>query len=216
MLDYQKLDKNPLFKAVKLKDIKKIINCFDEIVLDKDKVIFFEQDIIKTIYIVIEGFVSISKYDLNGNKSIVTIIEPYDMFAESIALSAQQISPYTVETIKKSKIIAIDVAKFHELTNKIPQLATNTIILLATKCTYLTFKIDCLSKRTIRERVFELFKYYHITTNSDKIMLPYNRSQLAEFLCVNRSALTRELSIMEADEIFTYKNKTYYLNSKFF
>lgn len=214
MLNYSILANNPLFKNIHIDTLKEILTHFNVNDYKKNSTIFFEGDYLDIIYIIIDGKVEISKYDVNGNKNIVTLLSDYDMFAESVALAQTNISPYTVSTLATTKALEIEVTEFLRLAHKYQQLLNNIIDILANKNTYLTFKIDCLSKRTIRERVFEVLRYYSVINNSSKVKLPFNRSQLAEFLCVNRSALTRELSSMEDDNIFEYKNGYYILNDK--
>ena len=212
MIAINKLKTNLLFDNLTDNEIKIIISCAKSESYQKNETIFFEKDYVSKMYLVISGGVAISKYDIDGNKSIVAHINEYDMFAESIALANPNISPYTVEAITNTQVLALDLETFKKLTKDIPSLLDNMVMILATKNTYLTFKIDCLSKHTIRERVYEILRYYYIKENSNTIKLPYNRSQLAEFLCLNRSSLTRELTKMEAEGLFTYKKGVYKLN----
>lgn len=215
MIDYEKLQKNSLFKDMDIKEIKKYTSLFKITSHQKSSIIFFEKDIINKFFIVLEGKVSISKYDLEGNKKIIAFISEYEIFGETIALSNFK-SPYTVECVENTKLLNIDVNIFKKLTIQSANLFNNVIDVLSTKNAFLTFKIDILSKRTIKERLYELFHYYYINTNSYIIKLPYNRSQLSDFLAINRSALTRELAKLEEEGFFEYKNKKYYLNEEMF
>lgn len=213
MIDYIRLKSNPLFKGMEIKEIKENLSNFEVVDFSKGHTIIHEKDLVNTFYIILEGKVSISKYDLEGNKNIVTFILAYDLFAESIALSSI-ISPYTVECVENTTLLCLDIATFKKLTMHSDQLFNNIIDVLAKKNAFLTFKIDCLSKHTIKERLYELFNYYYLNTNSTKVKLPYNKTQLADFLAVNRSSLTRELSKMQDEGYFEYKDKTYYLNAE--
>lgn len=215
MIDYIKLQNNSLFKNMDIKEIKKYTSLFEVATYPKSSIIFLEKDKIDHFYIVLEGKVSISKYDLIGDKKIIVFISEYEIFGETIALSNFK-SPYTVECVEKSTLMVIDVSIFKKLTIQSANLFNNVIDVLSTKNAFLTFKLDILSKRTIKERLYELFHYYYINTNSNVIKLPYNRSQLADFIAVNRSALTNELSKLEDEGYFEYKNKKYYLNEEMF
>lgn len=213
MIDFVRLQSNPLFKGMSVEEIKEIVKLFEITSQSKGNTIIFEKDIVDTFYIVLEGKISISKYDFQGNKNVVTFILAYDLFAESIALS-NIISPYTVECVENTTLLCLDVATFKKLTMQSNKLFNNIIDVLSSKNAFLTFKIDCLSKHTIKERLFELFNYYYINTNSTKVKLPYNKSQLADFLAVNRSSLTRELAKMEETGYFKYKDKVFHLNAE--
>ncbi|MDR3215530.1 MAG: Crp/Fnr family transcriptional regulator [Bacilli bacterium] len=207
---------NDLFKNIKDDDIDNIIKEFKLEKYDKNKLIFMEKDIIDRFFIIEQGKIEISKFDIDGKKNIVTILNTQDMFAESIALAMTNISPYTITTLEKSNIYHIEVKNYLNLITKYPILAINMNKILAIKNTFLTFKIDCLSKRSIKDKVHELLRYYAIINDSFEIALPFNKTNLADFLCVDRSALSRVLTKMIDDNIFSYHHNKYYLNKEFF
>lgn len=215
-MSFNKLKNNALFSNISSDNIDEIAKKFTWKAYQKNETVFLEKDTVDYIYIIKEGSVEITKFDLNGSKNIVTILHDHDMFAESVALSPISVSPYTVTSLTYSIIGKINSEKFNELAKVYPMLLINMQEILAGKNTFLTFKIDCLSKKTIKERVYELLRYYAIQQDSLKVKLPYNKTQLADFLCVNRSALARELTKMSEEGIFTYKNKTYLLNENIF
>ncbi|MDL2211299.1 Crp/Fnr family transcriptional regulator [Erysipelotrichaceae bacterium OttesenSCG-928-M19] len=207
---------NELFTNINLSTRNKLGEYFEIIKVSKNQIIFNEGDCLKRIYFVVEGLVEISKYDLDGNKNIVALIETNDLFAESVALATDTISPYQTMSLVDSTIATLTIANLMQLVQLENQISINLLKILATKNTYLTFKIDCLSQVSIKEKVFELLRYYHLKQQRSRITLPFNKSQLAEFLCVNRSALSRVLTQMEQEDIFSYHNKTYTLNPFYF
>lgn len=216
MYNFSLLRKNNLFKDLSDEELSDIMKHFTTTYIRKNTNIFFQKDTIDHIYIIINGRVEVNKHDLDGTKSIITILGRYDVFGESIALSTNQISPYNSMTLEDSTIGNIEHDSFIEMTLKYPKLLTNMVEVLANKNTFMTFKLECLSKRNIQEKVFEVLRYYSIIQKSYEIELPFNKSQLAEFLFINRSALSRELSKMQSEGIFRYENKVYYLNEKYF
>lgn len=205
-----------LFNDLDTHSSDKVLQCFTNHIYDKNTVIFNEKDLINNIYIIIDGAIEISKYDLSGNKNIVALLSSNDLFAESIVLSSNNISPYAIRTLVKSRIISVDYSSFKKLLVNYPVLAINMISIMANKNTLLSNKINCISKNTIRERFYELLRYHYIKSNSTTIVLPFTKTQLADFLCVGRSSLSREISKMINENIFTNEKKTYHLNEQYF
>ena len=65
-------------------------------------------------------------------------------------------------------------------------------------------KVDVLSVNNLRERIYRYLSYQQLKRRTNEFEVPYNREQMADYLCVNRSALSRELSKMEKDGIIRY------------
>lgn len=76
------------------------------------------------------------------------------------------------------------------------------------------YKIEILSRKSIRERILIYFSIQQKMKKSDTFSIPFDRQQLAEYLCVNRSALSHELSLMQKEGILkTKRNKiTFFSN----
>ncbi len=81
-------------------------------------------------------------------------------------------------------------------------------MILAKKILILNQKIDIISQRTTREKLMTYFEIQKGIAKSDKFTIPYNREELADFLFVDRSAMSRELSRMRDEGLIDfYKNK---------
>lgn len=207
---------NPLFNGLPDNEYHNIISQFKKVKYRKNECIFSQQDRIEDIYLILDGLVEISQYTLDGTKNIVNLLTHDEMFAESFALSNDPIAPYYSTCLKDTILLRIKTDTFNKLSHTYPTLMFNMVNILATKNTFLSFKIDCLSKNNIKDKVFELLRYYHIKQNSYQIKLPFNKTQLAEFLGVNRSALSREMKKMINAKIFSYMDKQYLLNEELF
>ncbi|WP_423363638.1 Crp/Fnr family transcriptional regulator [Mycoplasma sp. P36-A1] len=216
MYNLSLLKKNNLFKDINDNDLEQIMTHFSQRVYNKNSTVFYQKDHIEFIYIIVTGKVEVNKHDLDGTKSIITILGKYDVFGESISLSSNNITPYNSMVLEDSKIAYISKKTFLTLAKNNQQLFNNMIEVLANKNAFMTFKLECLSKKNIQEKVFEVLRYYSIIQDSFDIVLPFNKSQLAEFLFVNRSALSREMTKMKDAGIFRYDSKHYYLNEEIF
>ena len=72
-------------------------------------------------------------------------------------------------------------------------------------------KIEVISKKTLREKIMAYLQYQATAQNSRYFTIPLGRLELAEYLCADRSALTRELSCMQKEGLISYEKNTFKL-----
>ncbi|OCN03967.1 hypothetical protein A4S06_04020 [Erysipelotrichaceae bacterium MTC7] len=179
----------------------------------RNEQIFSIGDHIHDIYVIMEGTMEISSYDMNGNKKLVTVLGEGELFAESVALGKEHITPFEITAKSPLHVIHFSANEVFDFPKPILK---NLLMILSTKNTFLTHKLEILNKTTIRERIFEMLNYYHLKTQSYTITIPFNKTQLAEYLSVNRSSLSRELKAMEQEHIFQMHKKSFVLHPNYF
>ena len=81
----------------------------------------------------------------------------------------------------------------------------NALRILAEKNLFLDNKLYYISHKTIRDRIQSYLEDQESLHDSNEFEISFNREQLADFLCVDRSALSRELSHMKKEGIIDYK-----------
>ncbi len=209
------LKASPLFKGLDAEHISSVLACLDASVKHyaKNEYILYMHDPIPGIGVVVSGVVQISKEDAFGTRVILTNIGKGQMFAESLICAqlphspvyAQALEPCSVMWVRLQKMLGMcqNTCAFHK------QLIANMIEIVARKNLQLNEKIDVLSQKTIRQRVVT---YLHTQANKKgktSFKIPFSRTELADFLCVDRSALSRELSKMQDEGILQYK-KNYF------
>ena len=86
--------------------------------------------------------------------------------------------------------------------------------IISTKTLMLNRKNELLSKRTIREKVMTFLSQQAISANNNSFKIPFSREEMANFLAVDRSALSRELSKMKEEGIITYNKNNFTLITK--
>ncbi|MDF9837072.1 MULTISPECIES: Crp/Fnr family transcriptional regulator [unclassified Breznakia] len=179
----------------------------------RNEILFHIGDIIQGVFVILEGNLEICSYDIGGNKKLVTVLDEGEMFAESVALGEDHISPFDIIATKPLKVAYITKEIMFTFQK---QVLENMICILSTKNTFLTHKLECLNKNTVKERLYEVLNFYRIKQQSHIVNLPFNKTQLAEYLCVNRSSLSREIHLMEKDGIIKVEKQKYVLNKEFF
>ncbi len=207
----------PLFSGIKEKDLKSMVRCIGayEKGYKKGEFISIEKESVKCIGIVLDGTVHMLKEDLWGNKSILSIIEKGELFGESFTCGNTFIATVSFFAASDINILFLPFKRVMHSCNMScvfhHRLIENMVTLIADKNVKLMEKLEILSKRTLREKILTYLSLQAQKENSKYITIPMGRSQMADYLCVNRSALTRELSNIKADGLIDYHKNTFHL-----
>lgn len=206
-----------LFDGISSTDITKLFSCFNlqERTFLKGQTIIQEGNLIDSIGLILNGFVQILRNDYEGNRTIEASFGTGAVFAESFICAGINQSPVTVIAVENSTIVFIPFIKitrqckssclFHH------QLIENMIKLLARKNILLSAKIKIVAKRTIRDKVLAFLEQERRKNNSTTFEIPYSRNELADFLYVDRSALSRELSNMKNEALINFERNSFTL-----
>ena len=175
----------------------------------KDEYIFREGDEVTSICIVLQGKVQVVVETDSGEKEIRVEHLPGAMFAESFVCSRMSRIPVSV-IARENCVILLIYPKLMMTTCKQYTFSHllvlhNLLYTLAQKNLYLNGKLDIVTKKTIREKLLTYFMWLKKTVNSNELVLPMNREDLADYLAVNRSAMSRELSKMQDDGLIEIK-----------
>ena len=179
----------------------------------KGTYVFNSGDVIKNIGLVVEGTVMVEKEDYYGNRSIIAVVREGDIFGEVYACIKNGQSDVSVSTIKDSKILMVNVEFILSGERDVDGLSgvieRNLVSILAQKAYILNKKISHITKRTTREKLMSYLSETARDSGSGKFKIPFNRQELADYLCVDRSAMSNELSKMRKEGIIEY-NKNYF------
>ncbi len=197
----------PLFENIDDTDLSAMIGCLGARVktFDKGDTIFAEGDPASTIGIVLSGSVQISRDDYYGNRSIMAQLEPGDLFAESFAFAGVSILPVSVTAatpcdvmlIASSRIISpcSNACGFHN------KLIFNLLQIMARKNLGFHQKIEITSKRTTREKLMAFLFAQAKLHQKDSFEIPFDRQALADYLGVDRSGLSAEISKLRKEGV---------------
>lgn len=209
------LKKCKLFSNMLDEDILKALTCLKAYIkeYEKNEIIYLAGDKINKIGIVLIGNVLITKDDIMGNRNILTTVGESEMFAEAFVLSNSGTIPTTVTSTTKSEVLFLEI---NNLVNMCESHCTyhNTLIrnllsILANKNIILNNKIEILSNKTTRDKLLAYFNMQMLQNKSNKFKIPYNRESLADYLNLNRSSMSRELSKMQEEGIIKYNKNTF-------
>ena len=165
--------------------------------------------------VVLTGRIYLESNDFLGNKSIVTEFIPGRCFGESYAFAKNMTMPFNIVAKENSDILVFDMRRLAApcvndcATHRL--LTDNLLCSMAAKHCELNNKITHLSRRTTREK---LISYLSEQANQQKTIIftiPFNRQELADYLSVERSAMSKELARMKNDGLIDYDGRTFKL-----
>lgn len=182
----------------------------------KNTVIFHMGDFIREIGIVLSGTVNIENIDLWGNKSLLSSISPGQLFAESYVLCQEPIMVNAI-TAEPSEILFLNL----ELITNTPfssktwyaKIMKNMLQISLHKNLTLANRIFCTTPKTIRGRLFIYLSEEASKTGSTTFQIPLNRQELADYLNLDRSALSKELGKMRDEGILEFHKNQFTLFS---
>ncbi|MBR2603844.1 MAG: Crp/Fnr family transcriptional regulator [Bacilli bacterium] len=162
-----------------------------------------------SIGIIIEGYIQIIKENLNGSK--IVIDELYEDDVLSIKTIYVQDSEYEVLVKEQTKIVFFDLEALSTYPNNekgyYNMFIKNLFLILNDKINEKNERIQILSKKTIRNRLLEYFSIVKVKNGSNNIYLPFSFMALADYLGVDRSAMSRELSYLKEEGFIEIKGK---------
>lgn len=183
------------------KNIKSLENInYSILKYKKGEHIFNTGDIIKNIYMVLDGSVHIYRMDYWGNRSIITAVSKGDIFAEVFASTENTPSSVSSMAAEESIIAAFNINPI--LSNS--QIAHNLLYEISKKNIVLSEKVHYLSQRNIRNKLLSYFSSQAQKIGSNSFKIPFDRQELADFLSVDRSALSRELSNLKKEGVLDF------------
>jgi CRP-like cAMP-binding protein len=211
------LKKSPLFSDFSRKDIQEILNCLDAYILNyrKDEIILSEGDNVENIGIILSGYGRSIKNDLSGKTIIVTLLRPGSPIGILLASNQNRKSPVSIQALDYLCVLFIPfsnvIRKYPKLCRRHEKLLYNIFDNISEKAMILHDRNDCLIKSTIREKVLTYLSMTSKEQESESFYIPFDRNAMAEYLNVDRSALSRELSKMKRDGLIDYYKNQFIL-----
>lgn len=201
---------SPLFRGIQPEELSAMLGCIGYHIgaFRKGDIVAFEAENIRHIGIIISGSVDMVKEDLWGNKTMLVRMGRDELFGETFACGSDNLSVVTFLVSEDAKILFMPFDRvMHSCTMACVfhhRLIENMVSIIANKNRDLMRKVEVVSKRTIREKLLAYLSIQAQAHDSHYFEIPLGRVELAEYLCVDRSALTRELAKMKEDGLIDY------------
>jgi len=206
-----------LFSGICSEEIPDLLDCIEAKYVNykKDKLIIEEGSITSNFGIILSGKARSIKWDKTGRLIIITLIEKGGVIGVIIAAAEDQCSPVSVQATEDSLVMLIPFSKIISRCDKNCQkhekLLKNYIKSVAEKGLELHERINCLLEPTVRKKILTYLSRISKEKANLTFTIPINRNAMAEYLNVERSALSRELSKMQKDGVLEYHGNSFKL-----
>lgn len=167
---------------------------------------------------VLEGSVHMVKDDFWGNRSILGQASPGQMFGEVYACLPWQELEVDVIAAEDTEVLFLDVGRILTVCSSAcsfhTRLIRNLLMILAEKNLMLTHKMEHMAQKSTRDKVLSYLSMEAEKQGGPEFAIPFNRQQLADYLSVDRSAMSRELSRMKAEGLLDYHRNRFRLKNR--
>lgn len=213
------LKKSPLFKGIEEDNIKSMLACLSakKKSYKKGEIIFHNGEDINSMGMVLAGSVHIFKDDFWGNRAIIGEASAGNLFGETYACVESETIEVSVAAVEDSEILFLDVQRILKTcTNECEfhtRLIYNLLSILGEKNLMLTRKMEHMAKKTTKEKLLSYLSAESMKNGSSTFEIPFNRQQLAEYLAVDRSAMSNELCKLRDKGVLNFKKNKFQLNN---
>lgn len=211
------LTKTVLFRGIEADELETLLDCLkaERKVYGKGETVYHAGDSVQALGMVLAGSVRIESDDVWGNKSILDQIGPGQVFAETYACIPSEPLMVSVIAAGDAEILFLNTGRMlHTCSGACPfhsKLIRNLLAVSSQKNLNLSRRIFHTSSKSIRGRLLSYLSFQAARQGSFEFSIPFNRQQLADYLSVDRSALSNELSRMQKDGLLTVEKNHFVL-----
>ena len=216
-MDYLFLSKTVLFRGISPEEVKSMMNCLQAFTkrYPRGVIIHHAGDAIHSVGMVLSGSVSIENDDIWGNKSILDRVTPGQIFAETYACLPGEPLMVNVVAVEPTEVLFLHTDKMFTVCSNTcmfhSKLVRNMLSISAQKSLNLSRRIMHTSSKSIRGRLLSYLSFQATKHGSLEFEIPFNRQQLADYLSVDRSAMSHELSKMQRDGLLKVERSRFIL-----
>lgn len=206
-LHYETLKRSPLFDQIGQENLTAMLGCLNtrEMHYQKGETVFAEGEPATQIGIVCKGEVQIERMDYYGNRTIVSRASCGDLFGETFACAGIAQLPVSVIATEDTAVLLFDCRRitqsccnacaFHQ------QMIYNLLKITAQKSLRLHQRAEIISQRTTRDKLLAYLERQAKEAGKNRFTVPFDRQALADYLEVDRSGLSAEISKLRKEGI---------------
>lgn len=206
-----------LFDGIAPDRVEEMLHCLHAVrsQYEKNSYVYNRGDGDKRVGLVLSGSVYTIHEDYFGNRSIVSRTGAGGLFGEAFASSNVKTLPTDIVASEPTDVLYLDYHRMLHACGKVcdchGRLIENTVRILAERNLMLTRKIEHITQRTTRRKLLSYLSEQAVQCGTDSFRIPFNREQLADYLSVERSAMSAELSRMRRDGLIEYDRNRFTL-----
>ncbi|HCC35871.1 MAG TPA: Crp/Fnr family transcriptional regulator [Ruminococcaceae bacterium] len=203
-----------LFSDIESGELETMLKCLGAEIkaVDRDEILLLAGDKPRHIGILLTGRLNILWEDYDGNRSLMAAVTSGGIFAEALCCAGVTESPVTVLAEAYSTVMLLGFSRIlHTCPSSCSyhiKLIENMLSILADKNLRMQSRMEIVGLKSLRAKVLRYLKSFGYERGQN-IVIPFNREELADFLCVDRSALSHELARMKKDGLIDYKKNNF-------
>ena len=214
------LRNSPFFQGMTEEEILAVLHCVNATVLrrKKDEYILRVGDSTETMGLVLRGSVLCLQEDLWGHRNIIHRIGVGEFFAEAFAATSGSVLDVNIVADEDTEVMLLHMGRLlqtcpHACAHH-NRLVRNMVSVMARRVMDLNKKITHMAKRSTREKLLSYLSAESIRQGRLSFDIPYDRQQLADYLCVERAAMSVELSKLQKEGLLKTNRNHFELFSK--
>ena len=216
---YNQIKNSPVFYGMTDDELKGLLECFHARVkrYEKEEMIIRQGSVISNIYLILEGGVNIEKDSYWGRRIIISRLGKNDNLALSFVGSKDVESSVDAITVENTVILVLSYEKCTSMCQNActrhKVLINNLFQILAKENIELIQKIENVSQKTIRDKILTYLSNEAQKNHTSRFLIKFNRQDLADYLNVDRSAMSFELSKLQKEGLIKYNKNQFELLS---
>ena len=215
-----KLSETAIFKGMSEDEIQEamcVLQAHDRS-YKKGETVFHAGETTDSMGLMLEGSVTIRSDDLWGNRTILSHVGPGQFFAETYAFLREAVLLVDVCANENCRILFFRIGALRGPTGRadpwLLRLTTNLLVISSHKNLILSERSFHTAPRTIRARLLAYLHTVSVQTRSAEFDIPFDRQQLADYLNIDRTALSRELGRMQDEGLIAFRKNHFVIHNK--
>ena len=181
----------------------------------KGTCLILPQEQLNSFGIVVSGLIHVTHVSVDGNVRLLDALEPGRAYGIDLIFTRSRVSPYLAMAAKPSRVFLLPAAVLLE-TGYLPnsvchQIQRRLLTIISHENMRKDYRLAILSRKGLRERIMTYLTMQADKRGTNSFQIPFSREELANFLCVNRSALSHELALMQQEGILAFHRKQFTL-----
>jgi len=211
------MTENALFEGISEAERQKLCGCLSARSrrMKRGAYVLRAGDAVRSVYYILSGGMHIIDEDYWGNRSVIETMQAGVLFGEAYVFAQEERHIVSVVAAEDSVVLEIDPSRLFETCANgcacHTALVRNTLYIVSQKIVRLTEKLEHVMRRSIREKLLSYLSACARRAKSNAFQIPYSRQLLADYLCVDRSALSHELSRLQEQKLIRYRKNHFEL-----
>lgn len=219
-MNYFLLGQSELFMGIEQKELEALLDCLKPMrrKYRKGEYVYRAGESIRHMGFILEGSVNIERNDIWGNQSLLGRVEAGEVFGETYACVPGEVLMVDVAAVEACDILFLDMGKLLKTCSSAcgfhNRLIQNLVGVMAAKNLKLSRKINDTASKSIRGRLLSYLSHQVVKQGAYQFEIPFNRQQLADYLGVDRSAMSNELSKMQREGLIEYRKNWFWVKGE--